>query len=91
MFYIFVLWILPIINLTCWPKGCRVWMTYHTDVPVNKFFYWELSSCIYSVFLVLTVTLEDSHAQVFEHLSLVWALCYLTESIRSFKSIYQVS
>ena len=94
---IFVFLLLPFVVLTsttfftavesCTPLG---WFIRQSQIPVNRFLYWEMSKLIFYGIVFCTLMDEDVVAW-YDMLAAAWIVSYLLENIRTIHRLYRYS
>ena len=64
----------------------------HAAIPLNKFLYWEISKFMFYFILIATLTSEDDViSHTFEYIAIFWTLSYISENVRNFWAILNIS
>ncbi len=91
---VFVFFFLPIIfaasicsrRLTsCRPCG---WFLLQSQIPVNRFLYWEISKLMFYTIVVMTLV-DDADVAWYDVLAVFWIMSYLLENFRTIHRLYR--
>ena len=71
-------------------KKCQpcAWLLTQSQIPVNRFLYWEMSKVIF-YFIVLMTLIQDQDLSIYELLASFWIISYLLENFRTIHRLYR--
>ena len=71
--------------INCWPCS---WCILQSQIPVNRFLYWEISKlCFYTI--VLMTLLDEEDIEFYDLMAVFWIVSYLLENFRTIHRLYR--
>nr|XP_040563435.1 transient-receptor-potential-like protein [Lepeophtheirus salmonis] len=64
------------------------WFIRESQIPVNRFIYWELSKFIFYIIVLMTLV-DDQEVAWYDLLAVLWIISYLLENFRTIHRLYR--